>query len=146
MRNRSKLSNVINYIRNSWIWRLIIVTINILKALKKSGINVSKWSWKKAVCAAKEIAKRFNIGQFFFRNGHLFPPYVFSTALVSVSVFLIIQRALGVNGISDSLIGIVLGGAITYIAIFLHIDNKGNGVSSVNTAIETVQQSINKID
>lgn len=142
MRNRSKLSNVINYIRNSWIWKLIIVAINIFKALKKSGVNVSKWSWKKVVYAAKEIAKRFNIGQFFFRNGHLFPPYVFSTALVSVSVFLIVQRALGVNGISDALIGIVLGGAITYIAIFLHIDNKGNGVSSVNTIVSEIKSNI----
>lgn len=142
MRNKSKFSNVINCIRSSWIWKLIRIVINIFKIMEKSGIDLSKWSFKKAAYALKEIAKRFNIGQFFFRNGHLFPPYVFSTAFVSASVFLIVQRALGINEISDALIGIVLGGAITYIAIFLHIDNKGNGVSSVNTIVSEIKKNI----
>jgi hypothetical protein len=120
----TKILNIISIVA-SWC------ASQILKIVKKSKV-FAKWLWGAAWIVIEEIAERLNVGQFFFRDGKLFPPYVFSTALVGAAVALIIQRVLGVNEVSDGLIGIVLGGAITYIGIFLHIDNKGEGVTGSN--------------
>lgn len=134
----TKILNIISIVA-SWL-------LKWSKVIAKNTKVFARWSWGATWIVIEEIAGRLNVGQFFFRDGKLFPPYVFSTTLVGAAVALIVQRVLGINGISDGLIGLVLGGAITYIGIFLHIDNKGEGVTGSNRSqiVNAVKSAICK--
>jgi len=115
-----------------------------LAVWKKYILIGLRWIGQFLLIIFDEIIERVNIGQFFFRNGKIFPPYVFVTTLVAIGVAFTVQRFLGINNISDGLIAIIWGGVVGLLSVFWIIDNRPSGgiESATASTDETVSEKI----
>lgn len=81
---------------------------------------------EKAFPYLEKLVNHFDVRQLWTRDGKFFPPYFIMLFFIGIDAAFLIQRLLGINNISDTLMGILTGVVGGWVSVFWLIDNRGN--------------------